>query len=115
MVAEWTWQAPAIAPPITQTGRCGVNHDSPRLATMLFMHRLDSGNTDRTGDLIRLTRHDRIYLQQKSAASSWHRYEVTGRSTLQGECWVIPVTTDVGSPMGTEPGNNAPVLVEIRG
>lgn len=113
MNAEWNWQSQPVGAPFGQAGRIGINHDQPSQATMLYVHRLDGNNTDRGGNLVRLTRHDRIYLQQKTQATSWHRYEVTGRSVLQSDCWVIPVVTEVGSPQGTEPPNGSPLLVEM--
>lgn len=115
MNAEWSWQAAAISAPFGQAGRIGVNHDQPAQATVLYVHRLDSGNFDRSGNLMRLSRHDVIYLQQKNLASSWHRYKVTGPATVSGDCWVIPVTTHVGSPQGSEPANATPLLVTIPG
>ena len=115
MDSEWTWTAAAVtAPSVLKAGSVGVDRDQPSLASLLYIHRLDLGNFDRSGYLIRLTGQDRIYLQQKSAASSWHRYEVTGRAKKEGDIWVIPVKTEVGSPVGTEPADKAPLLVEIR-
>ena len=113
MDAEWSWQAAAITAPFGQAGRIGVNNNEPSSATTLYVHRLDSTNVDRGGNLVRLTRHDRVYLQTKTQATSWHRYEVTGRSALVGDCWVVPVHTDVGSAAGTEPPNATPLLVQI--
>lgn len=118
MNAEWAWQATAVATTAVstlaaKTGQIAVDHDQPSQATKLYIHRLDASNTDRSGNLVRLTKHDRVYLQQKTLATSWHRYEVTGRPTFDGELWVVPVRTEVGSPQGTEPGNNVALLVEI--
>lgn len=113
MDAEWNWQNQPVGAPFGQAGRIGIDHQEPAQATLLYIHRLDSTNTDRGGNLTRITRHDRIYLQQKTAATSWHRYEATGRSKLEADCWIIPVTTDVGSPHGTEPPNATPLLVSI--
>jgi hypothetical protein len=115
MNSEWNWQAAAITAPFGQAGRVGVNHDQPAQATMLYVHRLDSTNVDRGESLQWLTRHDTIYLQNKTQAPSWHRYTVTGRAALQGECWVIPVKTRCGSAQGSEPPNASPVLVSIKG
>lgn len=115
MNAEWSWQSAAISAPFAQAGRIGVNHDQPGQATVLYVHRLDSGNFDRSGNLMRLTRHDVIYMQAKSQASSWHRYEVTGPTTRSGDCWIIPVRTHAGSAEGTEPANATPLLVTIPG
>lgn len=113
MNAEWNWQSQPIGAPFGQAGRIGVNTDKPSEATLLYVHKMDAQNTDRSGNLVRLTRHDRVYLQQKTSAQSWHRYEVTGRSVLNQDCWQVPVRTDVGSAAGTEPPNGSPLLVEI--
>jgi len=115
MNAEWNWQRPAITGPFAQAGKMGVNHDDPRQATTLYVHRLDANNTDRSGNLMRLTPQNVIYLQQKTAATSWHRYQSTGRPTLTGDCWIIPVKTHAGSESGTEPPNGSPLLVTIPG
>jgi len=115
MNAEWTWQSAPISAPFTNAGRIGVNNDDPRQATQLYVHRLDAGGTDRGGNLMRLTPQNVIYLQQKAAATSWHRYQSTGRPVLNGDCWIIPVKTHAGSPTGTEPANNTALLVTIPG
>ena len=115
MDAEWNWQAAAISAPFGQAGRIGVNHDQPGQATVLYVHRLDSTNVDRSATLQWLTRHDVVYLQTKTQAPSWHRYEVTGRGSMQGDCWLIPVQTEVGSAEGTEPAQATPLLVSIPG
>ena len=115
MNAEWNWQAPAITAPLGQAGRVGVNHDQPSQATTLYIHRLDTGNVDRSTMLERLNTDHVIYLQQKTQASSWHRYKLTGRAKLNNECWVLPVTTYAGSAQGTEPANAAPVIVSLPG
>jgi hypothetical protein len=113
--SEWSWQAAPVSAPFAQAGRIGVNTDQPAAASLLYVHRLDSGGTDRSGNLMRLTNQNVIYLQQKTLASSWHRYLSTGRPVLNGDCWIIPVKTDVGSPAGTEPANSSPLLVTIPG
>lgn len=115
MNAEWNWQAAPVNAPFAQAGRIGVNHDSPSSATVLYVHRLDAGGTDRSGNLLRLTKQNVIYLQQKTLATSWHRYLSTGRPVQDGDCWVIPVRTDTGSAAGTEPANGSPLLVTIPG
>ncbi len=115
MNAEWNWQAPPVQAPFGQQGRIGVNHDQPSQATILWIHRIDGNNTDRSGSLQWLTRHDTIYLQTKTQATSWHRYDVTGPAQLQIDCWVIPVETRTGSAYGTEPPNGTPLLVSTGG
>lgn len=115
MNSEWVWQASPISLPFPQSGRVGVNHQEPSQATVLYVHKLDTGNVDRGATFERLTRHDTIYLQTKTNATSWHRYEVTGRANLQEECWLIPVKTTTGSPHGTEPSNQTPILLSIPG
>jgi len=113
--SEWSWQTAAITAPFAQAGRIGVNHDQPSQATMLYIHRLDSNNYDRGGYFERMGKHDTVYMQQKTVASSWHRYVLSGRPTRQGDCWLLPVATFTGSPVGTEPPNASPVLVSIQG
>ena len=115
MNSEWNWQAAAASLPFGQAGRIGVNHDEPSKASLLYVHRFDSGGTDRSGNLQRLTKQEVIYLQQKTAASSWHRYESTGRPVRDGDCWIIPVRTHAGSAAGSEPPNGSPLLVTIPG
>ena len=86
----------------------GPDRCQPRPAVpgnQLYVHRLDSGGTDRSGNLQRLTKHEVIYLQQKTDASSWHRYQSTGRPARTGDCWIIPVRTHAGSAVGSEPPN----------
>lgn len=115
MDAEYNWQTQPITGPFGQAGRVGCNHDQPAQATELYIHRLDSTNTDQGGSLQWVTPQDVIYLQTKTNATSWHRYTATGRAKLVSDCWVIPVTTYAGSSSGTEPPQASPVIVSIPG
>jgi hypothetical protein len=115
MQAEWNWRAAALTAPLTTAGQAGVDHDQPSQATKLYLHRLDDTDTDRGATFQRLTRHDVIYLQDKLQAASWHRYTVADRPYRTADCWIIPVETYTGSIIGTEPANNAAILVSIQG
>jgi hypothetical protein len=58
---------------------------------------------------------DHIYLQSKANAASFHRYTITSAATLiGGTTWQFGVTTDSGSPSGTEPANGADVLLAFQ-
>jgi hypothetical protein len=114
--AIWNWYASATNGPTMAAAKVGVNNDSPPLASFLFIHKDGLlNNIDYSLPISTLIAGDHIYLQAKADASSFHRYTVTGVPTLNGgTTWQIPVSTDSGSPRGTEPGNNSDVLVAFQ-
>ena len=52
-----------------------------------------------------------IYAQDLDNANSWHRWGLTGTPTLASDTWTIPVETIGGSPQGTEPNDNARIML----
>lgn len=114
---RWVWISSAQTSPGTIAAtRCAVNHDSPSSATWLLIHKESSNNnTDYGATIVSLRDGDHIYLQQKTDATKFHRYELTGTPFLQGgTTWNIPVVTDSGSPIGTEPNNGTDILVAFQ-
>ena len=111
----WVWLAAATSSTVGAT-RVGVNHDAPGSATFMWIHKESANaNIDYSTTIAAVVAGDHVYLQAKANASSFHRYTVTGAPTLQGgTTWRIPVTTDSGSPSGTEPANGADVLVAFQ-
>jgi len=82
------------------------------LATQIWINKLGQLNgIDWSFFIQELKAGDYVYLQTKADASSFHRYVATGPAIVNGNNWVIPVSTDSGSPVGTEPANGADVLV----
>jgi Collagen triple helix repeat (20 copies) len=111
--SDWNW----INTPTTggiAAGRVGVNNDAPSAATAVILHRQDQHSVDWGATIGALQVGDHVYLQQLNLATSYHRYVVTGTPTLTANNWTIPVTTDTGSPSGTEPQNGAGVLVAFQ-
>ena len=116
----WNWLAPATTADTVGATRIGVNHDSPSLATELIAHKeAATFGADFGLYFSSLQAGDRIYLQNKTTAESWHVYLVTGPAVLKGTTsgplttWHVPVTTDAGTPTGTEPANGSDVLVVL--
>lgn len=114
IVSEWTWASAPITAPFGNQGRIGVNHDQPAQATQLWLHRLDNGAVDWSQAIKQLGGGGNVYLQQRNEGASWHRYRITGAPSRTADVWVIPVTTEGGSPVGTEPSNQAVVLVKLE-
>jgi hypothetical protein len=97
------------------SARVGVNHDAPSSATAVWIHKVGAtAGIDWTNTITALTANDHVYLQAKADAASFHRYKVTGVAVANGNNWVIPVTTEAGSPSGTEPANGVDVLVAFQ-
>lgn len=113
--AIWNWLTPPQSS-VIPTARVGVNTDQPSEASQVWINKIGVVNgIDWSVTISALVAGDHIYLQAKSNAASFHRYLVTGDPTLNGgTTFNIPVTTDSGSPIGTEPGNNADVLVAFQ-
>jgi hypothetical protein len=110
------WIAAATSSSTIGATRVAVNHDLPGSATELLIHKEGAASgIDWSTTIDALTTGDHIYLQAKANATSWHRYTITGDGTLAGgTTWHIPVTTEAGSPQGTEPNNGADVLVAFQ-
>jgi hypothetical protein len=114
---RWIWQAAStVSPGTVAATRCAVNNDAPSAANRLLIHKESANaNIDYGATIASLKLGDHIYLQQKTDATRFHRYEITGLQSLQGgTTWNIPVITDSGSPTGTEPANNAEILVAFQ-
>lgn len=114
VISDWSWQTPPITGPFGQNGRAGVNHDSPSQATELWIHRIDTTSTDWSQAIKQLGPGGNVYLQQRNDAVSWHRYQITGTPTKNGDTWVIPIVTASGSVPGTEPGNGTIVMIKLE-
>lgn len=112
----WSWIAAATAPGTVGATKVAVNHDDPRLATVLLIHKESkNGNIDYSTTISALVVGDHIYLQSKTNSSSFHRYNITAAPTLLGgTTWQIGVTTNTGSPSGSEPANGADLLVAFQ-
>lgn len=111
----WGWvAAPVSGPP--SIGSVGVDTDSPAAASQLWIAKSDrASGVDYSVTIAALSTKDFIWLQDKANAASYHRYAVTGTPVASGgTSWTIPVSTDSGSPSGTEPGNGADVLVAFQ-
>jgi hypothetical protein len=82
----------------------------------LLIHKdSNNSNIDYGASISALQVGDHVYLQQKSDASKYHRYQVTGTQFIQGgNTWNIPVVTDSGSPSGTEPTNGSEILISFQ-
>jgi chitodextrinase len=111
----WGWTAPAVTAALP-LGRVGVNTDLPASATQLWINRVGlHDGIDWSVTVTAMKAGDHIYVQAKADSSAFHRYIVTGTATLiSGSTWQIPVTTDAGSPTGTEPANAQEVLVAFQ-
>jgi hypothetical protein len=94
----------------------GVDNDSPSLATHVWIHPVDqvTGGVDWSTTIMALVAGDHVYGQAKGSASSWHRWKVTGPAVTNGSNKVIPVTSESGSPQGTEPANGADVVFAFQ-
>lgn len=114
VISDWSWQTPPISAPFGQSGRAGVNHDQPAQATQLWIHRIDTASTDWSQAIKQLGPGGNIYLQQRNDAVSWHRYQITGTPSKNGDTWVIPIVTASGSTPGTEPGMGTIVLIKLE-
>lgn len=114
--SDWNWLAAATTVHVA-AGRIGVDQDAPSTSTQVRLHRLDQHNVDYGTVIGALKAGDHVYLQQANLATSYHRYRVTGTPTLapsDSDNWIIPVTTESGSPVGSEPANGAGVLVAFQ-
>jgi hypothetical protein len=110
----WGWYAAAVVAPVP-SGRVGVDHDAPSLATHVWINRVGQlSGIDWSVTIAALIAGDHIYAQAKADATSWHRWTLTGPAVANTNNWVIPVVSDAGSPQGTEPGNGADVLVAFQ-
>ena len=112
--SEWNWLSTPTTTTQIAAQRIGVNHDQPSQATELRIHRLDYRNIDYGRVLGLMGIGDLIYLQVGNQATSWHRYRVTGTPVVDVDNWRVPVTTDGGSPQGTEPANGTGLLVTFQ-
>jgi hypothetical protein len=110
----WYWTAaPISAAPAAQ--HIGVNTDLPAQASTLWLNTLDINNVDFAEVLTPLAIGDHIYLQQANNAASWHRYTITVAPTqVAAQQYRVGVTTDAGSPQGTEPADGAQVMVAFQ-
>lgn len=113
----WTWIGTAMAAPHTQVGRIGVNHDTPALATAVWIHKIYTSSPQVDWSILigRLKIGDRVLVQLASDATSWYRYAVTGPVTTNGNTLVIPVTYVDGAGVEPSNGNNILVILEYSG
>jgi hypothetical protein len=110
----WNWTSTVVTA-VPAASHVGVNNDAPELATTLWIHKQALLNAvDWSAVIATLTTGDHIYLQAKSDAASWHRYVLTGAPTAVGAGFSVPVTTEAGSPQGTEPVTGVDVIVAFQ-
>jgi hypothetical protein len=115
----WRWTASAVTSLTDITANhVGVSNDSPSAALTVYLSQLDAASVDWSSVVSVLQPGDHLYLQAKSSAASWHRYTVTA-TPIQGASpnppnFRIGVVTDAGSPQGSEPANDAEVLVAFQ-
>lgn len=110
--SEWNWLSAVNSSPAA--GRIAVDDDSPSAATTVYIHKLDYRNADWGATITALQPGDFVYLQDKSDYLSFHRYAVVNTPIFNDPVWSIPVTTDTGSPAGTEPANGAALVVAFQ-
>ena len=111
----WVWLAPATSATVGAT-RIGVNNDAPSQATECWIHKeAKNNNIDYSATISKLVINNHVQLQTKSNATSFHQYRVTALPSLQGgTTWKIPVITETGSAVGTEPQSGTDVLVTFQ-
>lgn len=109
----WTWQAAAATGPLA-SATVAVNNADPALATQVWIHRVGLTGIDWSTIITAMVAGDHVYLQAKANAASYHRYRVGGPAVANTTSWVIPVTTESGSPQGSEPPDGAELLVAFQ-
>jgi len=111
----WVWLTAGTSAPVL-ANQVAVNDDDPALASELYVHKnCNNADIDYSVTIAALVAGDHVLVQTVPDSTSFHRYEVTDVATLDaGTTWVIPVTSDTGSPQGTEPADAAAVLVAFQ-
>lgn len=110
----WDWNAATVSSALG-SGNIGVDNDLPSLATHLWINPIDAWpGVDWSEVLNTMVAGDHIYLQMRGDAASWHRYVLTGPPVANGTNKVFPVSTEAGSPQGSEPSNYTEVLVAFQ-
>lgn len=107
---EWIWEAAQGTPPM-QNNNASANDDDVSVASELYVHRLSVNSIDWSFLIETMDNRWEVYAQDLDNADSWHRWGLTGDPTLTGDTWTLPITTISGSPQGTEPSNNARILI----
>jgi hypothetical protein len=110
---QWVWNAAATIAALA-AGRVGVNHDTPSLATAVWIHKLagTSAGVDWTVVISDLAAGDKLYIQKKTDGTVYARYTVTGAPTLvNGTTYNIPAVWTAGN---SEPANGNDVVVAFQ-
>jgi hypothetical protein len=112
--STWRWQVGAATTPMP-SGRIGADTPAPRQATELITSCIDGDGTNHHAMLLTLRAGDRIHLRVATDPDSWHVYDVTSEVIDQGsDTYVVPVTTDSGSPPNTAPTVPTDVLTAFQ-
>lgn len=105
--AEWNWSVNTASPPINGQ----VRANSATAPTALFIAALAAGGADTSNFQDTIVAGDDIYLQQKTDASNWSRWNVSGAPIDHTTWFEYPVTFLSGSP--TPLSNNSPIDVSF--
>jgi Collagen triple helix repeat (20 copies) len=106
---EWNWSNQTTSPP--SNGQVRANNTAPLSVTRLFISAQNAGGTDTSNFQGAITVGDDLYLQQKTDASNWSRWDITGAPIDHTTWWEYPVTPVAGSP--TVLTNNTPIDVSF--
>jgi Chaperone of endosialidase len=106
---EWNWSNQTTSPPAN--GQVRANNSAPLSVTRLFVSAQNAGGTDTSNFQGAITVGDDLYLQQKTDASNWSRWDITGTPIDHTTWWEYPVTPVAGSP--TAITNNTPIDVSF--
>jgi hypothetical protein len=106
---EWNWSNQITSPPAN--GQVRANNSAPLSVTRLFISAQNAGGTDTSNFQGAITVGDDLYLQQKTDASNWSRWDITGTPIDHTTWWEYPVAPVAGSP--TAITNNTPIDVSF--
>jgi hypothetical protein len=94
------------------SGKLRVNNAVFLSATSIAISKFSIQGIDRSNVLQALKSGDQLFLQDKTAATTWIRYNVTANSIDNLSWFQIPVAAVEGS--GTTPGNNDDLIVSFQ-
>jgi hypothetical protein len=101
--STWSWTTKTTD--AASRGQVGVNAATWAAVTQVNVNEQNGNNADVSAFMARVKVGDEIYLQQKTDATRWGRYQITALPTDQGTWWSWPVSYEDGD--GNPPNNNA--------
>lgn len=107
--ATWSWTTKTAD--AAANGQVGINNAAWVSATQVNLNEKTTGNVDTTNFMARIKVGDEFYIQQKTDATRWGKYQVTGTPTDQGTWWSWPVTYEDSS--GAPPNGSADTTVSF--